>query len=77
MCQDDKTKDLEGGQSSKRVKGDTMMPHNGVLVSKKLTVVLEGPYGLPSIDVVSGFYSVFMLIGGGIGEKNSLSPLAP
>jgi hypothetical protein len=46
------------------------MPHNGVLMSKKMTVVLEGPYGLPSIDLVSGYYSVFMLIGGGIGEIN-------
>ena len=47
-----------------------MMPHNGVLVSKKMTVVVEGPYGLPSIDLISGYYSVFLLIGGGIGEEH-------
>ena len=39
-----------------------------LMVAKKLTVVVEGPYGLPSIDLISGGYSVFLLIAGGIGE---------
>ena len=29
---------------------------------------VEGPYGLPCIDLSSGYYQVYLLIAGGIGE---------
>eukprot|EP00607_Mallomonas_marina_P010876 CAMPEP_0182422080 /NCGR_PEP_ID=MMETSP1167-20130531/7674_1 /TAXON_ID=2988 /ORGANISM="Mallomonas Sp, Strain CCMP3275" /LENGTH=357 /DNA_ID=CAMNT_0024599823 /DNA_START=613 /DNA_END=1686 /DNA_ORIENTATION=- len=32
-----------------------------------LKVLVEGPYGIPSIDLESPVYEVFLLIGGGIG----------
>ena len=46
---------------------------DGAAVIKKVKIALnvEGPYGIPSIDLASGVYTVFLLIGGGIGEKDS------
>ena len=38
------------------------------MFSRKITVAVEGPYGLPSVDLISGYYSVFLLIGGGVGD---------
>ena len=44
---------------------------DGTTVVKKIKIALniEGPYGIPSIDLASGVYTVFLLIGGGIGNK--------
>ena len=39
------------------------------MFSRKMTVAVEGPYGLPSVDLISGYYSVFLLIGGGVGDN--------
>ena len=46
---------------------------DGATVVKKVKIALniEGPYGFPSIDLASGAYTVFLLIGGGIGKKYS------
>ena len=38
------------------------------LRSFKMFINLEGPYGLPSIDLTGGTYTMFLLIGGGIGK---------
>lgn len=46
---------------------------DGAAVIKKVKIALniEGPYGIPSIDLASGVYTIFLLIGGGIGKKYS------
>ena len=46
---------------------------DGAAVVKKVKIALniEGPYGIPSIDLASGVYTIFLLIGGGIGKKYS------
>jgi hypothetical protein len=50
---------------AKGVEGDGS---NGVLKSLKLDVIIEGPYGIPSIDFMSPAYKVYLFISGGIGK---------
>jgi NADPH oxidase len=38
-------------------------------VLKKLDVVVEGPFGAPSVDLLTETYSVYLFITGGIGEQ--------
>ena len=64
-------KDLEFGVGNDNVEKVATLDGISGLQSKKLTVAVEGPYGLPSIDLISGGYSVFLLIAGGIGDHTS------
>lgn len=43
-------------------KQDTMLT-----LSRSISITVEGPYGLPSIDL-GGHYKVYLFIAGGIGE---------
>jgi hypothetical protein len=36
--------------------------------SMKLIVNIEGPYGMPMIDLASGYYRTYLFIAGGIGK---------
>ena len=35
-----------------------------------MAISVEGPYGLPSIDLGDGVYTVYLMISGGIGINN-------
>ena len=70
------SKDLEFGVGKQNVVKGTRLDGILGLQSKKLTVAVEGPYGLPSVDLISGGYSVFLLIAGGIGDQASQHALA-
>jgi predicted ferric reductase len=48
-------------------KQDTM-----VTLSRSISITVEGPYGLPSIDL-GGYYKVYLFIAGGIGEDYLLN----
>lgn len=39
----------------------------------KLKAFFSGPYGFPSIDLVSDYYKSFLLVGGGIGMAPIIS----
>lgn len=62
----------KGNKDTEATKGDAVeaTSEDGAKVIKaKINLNIEGPYGFPSIDLTSGAYTVFLLIGGGIGEQ--------
>jgi predicted ferric reductase len=39
-----------------------------ITISRSISITVEGPYGLPSVDL-GGYYKVYLFIAGGIGDN--------
>lgn len=67
----DEENEGEGGVHSNQMEGrkDCDKQDTFDTIKRSIWLTVEGPYGLPSVDL-GGYYKVYIFIAGGIGENH-------